>query len=297
MAGDLIPPPSPAGRPPADPVAESTAVPPVLEPPPSPPAAPAVRAPYPGRFGFVFGALAGIGVCAAALAVLLLGGSGGPSVRLAENWSAWRPPTSEMLAGADAIAAHVGTRYKRDDGAQLVSVDGGPLELEGLPVGVMVRPRGGAIEVLEGDGVMYVLNGLGISGAIDEGKPSERRSRLLRREALELVLYSFRYLDDVTMVAVMLPPAPPRERAQDDAGEPQQLQRRAVFFRPGDLLPELPVALGETLAARTPLARSLTDAESARIDSLTLGNTFLAHLQQAQNALTYLVLEEPGGED
>jgi hypothetical protein len=304
MAGDLIPPPSPAGRPPADPVAASTASAPALEapqpqpepPPPSPPAR-TVRAPYPARFGFVFGALAGIGACAAALAVMLLGGGGGPSVRLAENWSAWQPPTSEMLAGADAIAAHVGERYKRDDGEQLVSVQGGPLELEGLPVDVMVRPRGGAIQVLEGDGVMYVLNGLGISGSIGVGKPSQPRMRLLRRQALELVLYSFRYLDDVTMVAVMLPPAPREERAQNEAGEAQELQRQAVFFRPGDLLPQLQVPLSETLSPRTPLARSLNPAESARVDSLTQSNVFLAQLQQAQDALTYLVLEEPGGED
>jgi hypothetical protein len=162
---------------------------------------------------------------------------------------------------------------------------------------VMVRPRGGAIEVLEGDGLLYVLNGLGISGSIGEGRPSERRLRLLRRQALELVLYSFRYLDDVTMVAVMLPPAPRDARAQTEAGEAQQLQRQAVFFRPGDLLPQLQVPLSATLSPRTPRARSLTAAESARIDSLTLSNVFLAQLQQAQDALTYLVLEEPGGED
>jgi hypothetical protein len=228
---------------------------------------------------------------------MLLGGSGGPSVRLAENWSAWQPPTSEMLAGADAIAAHVGARYKRDDGEQLVSVQGGPLELEGLPVGVMVRPRGGAIEVLEGDGLMYVLNGLGISGSIGEGKPSERRLRLLRRQALELVLYSFRYLDDVTMVAVMLPPAPRKANADDGADDAQPLERQAVFYRPGDLLAQLQVPLSATLTPETPKASALTEDESSVIDALTLSNVFVAQFQQAQDALTYLVLEEPGGED
>jgi hypothetical protein len=300
MAGDLIPPPSPAGRPSADPVAELTAPTPAaapqLEPPPPSPPARSGAAPYPGRFGFVFGVLAGIGACAAALALLLLGG-GGPSVRLAENWSPWRPATSEMLAGADAIARHVGARYKRDDGKQLVSIQGGPLELGGLPVGVMVRLRSGAIETLEGDGVMYVLNGLGANGAIGEGKPSARLTRLLRREALELVLYSFRYLDDVTMVAVMLPPAARAAREPDAAGDAQPLERQAVFFRPGDLLPQLQAPLADTLPRATPRARSLSGAESARIDSLTLGNVFAAQVQQAQDALTYLVLEEPGGGD
>ena len=306
MAGDLIPPPSPAGRPPADPVAESTAAsaaaappvaPPELEPPPSPQPARPVRAPYPARFGFLFGALAGIGACAAALAVMLLGGRGGTSVQLAENWSPWRPATSEMLPGAEAIAEHVGARYKHNDGGQLVGVQSGPLELAGLPVGVMVRPRGGAIEILEGDGLMYVLNGLGPNGSIEAGKPSERRTRLLRREALELVLYSFRYLDDVTMVAVMLPPEARKARPQDDADDPQPLQRQAVFFRPGDLLPQLQVPLADTLPPRTPLARTLNGFEAARIDSLTLSNLFRAKFEQAQDALTYLVLEEPGGED
>jgi hypothetical protein len=294
MAGDLIPPPSPAGRPSADPVAELTAAAPAAAPqpaaaPPSPPARSTAAAPYRGRFGFVFGALAGIGACAAALGVLLLGGGGGPSVRLAENWSPWRPATSEMLPGAEAIAKHVGARYKRDDGKQLVGVQSGPLELSGLPVGV--------IETLEGAGLMYVLNGLGPGGAIAEGKPSERRARLLRREALELVLYSFRYLDDVTMVAVMLPPAPREARKRDEADDAQPLQRQAVFFRPGDLLPQLQVPLAATLPRAAPPASRLTAAESARIDALTLGNVFLAEFQQAQDALTYLVLEEPGGGD
>jgi hypothetical protein len=142
---------------------------------------------------------------------------------------------------------------------------------------------------------MYVLNGLGAAGAIAEGKPSERRARLLRREALELVLYPFRYLDDVTMVAVMLPPEARAGQAQDDAEDAQQLERRAVFFRPGDLLPQLQVPLVETLPPKTPLARTLSGPESTRIDSLTLGNLFAAKFEQAQDALTYLVLEEPGG--
>ena len=113
-----------------------------------------------------------------------------------------------MVDGAEEIAGHVGLQYKLDSGDQLVSVRSSALELQGEEIGVAVRPQGGALQFLEGDGLLYILNGLGPNGTIPTGKASKKRGRLLLREALELALYSFRYLEDVTMVAVLLPQAP-----------------------------------------------------------------------------------------
>ena len=62
-------------------------------------------------------------------------------------------------------------------------------------------------EVVEtSDSVMYVLCGTGENCAIDEGEPSADRYRLLRREALELALYSFKYTDADSVIA-LLPPS------------------------------------------------------------------------------------------
>ena len=82
---------------------------------------------------------------------------------------------------------------------------------------------------------MYTLNGLGPNGSIPGGKPSTSARLLLRREALELALYSFRYLDDVDMVVVLLPPSSAAVAGKEGRRRTTQTRRRRVFFRPGDL--------------------------------------------------------------
>jgi hypothetical protein len=235
-----------------------------------------------GRSGFRLGALAGVVVCAAAVTVVLVLASSDDGPPLAKNWSTWQPESTEMLEGAQAIASHVGPQYELDDGARLTKVRSSGLELDGAPLGVAVRPTGDELQFLEGDGLLYVLNGLGPGGTVAGGKATKERGRLLMREALELSLYSFRYLDDVTMVGVLLPPAAAAE-------DPSQ----AVFYRPGDLLDQIQVPLARTLSPRTPRPRTMTAAESGRVDSLVLRNLFLASVQPVKDDETYLVLTEP----
>ena len=288
MAGDLIPPPSPARR--TDPEAETKATAELEDAVQLGAEATALTGPSPfrSRFGFLFGVLAGLALCAAGTTVLLLGGGDKSGPQLAENWSAWEPETTRMVEGAAEIAGHVGLQYKLDSGDQLVSIRSSSLELQGEEIGVAVRPQGGSLEYLEGDGLLYILNGLGPNGTIPTGTASKKRGRLLMREALELALYSFRYLDDVTMVAVLLPAAPATAAATQ-----QERQTRAVFYRPGDLIEELQVPLSDTLSAKTPTPASMTRAEAKRVDELTLRNLFLASVQPLEAEHNYLVLVEP----
>ena len=90
---------------------------------------------------------------------------------------------------------------------------------------------------------MYTLNGLGPKGSVRGGKPSEARHLLLRREALELALYTFRYVKNVDLVVALLPPKPPREDARTRTGttttSTADPQTQALFYRPGDLEPQL----------------------------------------------------------
>ena len=294
MAGDLIPPPSPAGRPPPDPVIEPPAkveAAAELEPPAVEAPARGTPAPFRRRFGFLWGVLGGIAVCTAAVLVSLIATTGDSGPKLAANWSPWAPETSQMVDGAQQIADHVSLRYKLDGGEQLVSVRSSALELGGEPLGVAVRPAGGEIRFLEGEGLLYILNGLGPSGR-PPGKPTKARGRLLMREALELALYSFRYLDDVTMVAVLLPQSP--EQAEANAGGAAAApETNAVFYRPGDLLEQLQVPLERTLSPRTPRPSTMTKEEAERVDDLTLRNVFLASIQPLQADRSYLVLVEP----
>jgi hypothetical protein len=127
------------------------------------------------------------------------------------------------------------------------------------------------------------------------GKPSKARHALLRREALELALYSFRYLDGINEVVTLLPPAVPTgkasKKAKAKANAKPQLQ--AVYYRPGDLKPQLESPLDQTLDPGRLAPDRLSSIEKRRIDALTMPNLFLVSYQLAQNQLPYLVLDRP----
>jgi hypothetical protein len=306
MAKDLIPPPSPAGRPepesaesverirdglwsggeiaaraerPADEVDAA-------------PAAPARPGPsrYHSRFGFIVGALIGVVLAALGLGVLLAvdaNEAGKP-----DSWSAWKPTTSDDLGAARQIAEHVGVKYRLGDADQLVAVQSSGMEIADRPLSVALRTAsvGGDIKLLDGHGVMYTLNGLGEHGSIAGGEPSKARHLLLRREALELALYTFHYADDVDMVVTLLPPPPPEAGADESTALPPV---QALFFRPGDLQGELGVPLETTVPPRTPRPEQIrmNKPEFKRIDALTRSNLFTASFQQGQDASVFLVLE------
>ena len=305
MAKDLIPPPSPAGRPEpessdahgriadglwsgsertAEEAPAAQAAPAAADPPPGP-------SPYRSRFGFLVGALIGVAFAVVALGVLLAFDASERAEP--DGWSSWQPSGGDEQQVAAQIAEHVGVKYRLGDADQLVAVQSSGMELAERPLEIALRtaPVGGDIELIEGHGVMYKLNGLGKDGSIAGGKPSPERLLLLKREALELALYTFRYADDVDMVVALLPPDPDRADAEATAGQLPPFP--AMFFRPGDLRGELGVPLESTLPAATPRPEQidLDDPVSKRIDTLTSGNFFTASFQQGQDASVFLVLD------
>jgi hypothetical protein len=295
MARDLIPPLSPAGRPPAD------GTPHLIELPPEAPRSPAEPAmgPPPGpsefrnRFGFLLGALAGVFIAAALVALIVIAdnGSGGVDEGLAPNWSRWQPSDHSIEQGATEIAQHVGAEYKHPDGKQLVDIKGGELPSD---VNLVVRSSG--ITTIDGTRVLYTLDGLGPNGSIKGGTPSETRLKVLHREALELALYTFRYLPDAESVTVWLPPPPPTEQEKQSAavatatGVPSTTTppKTVLFYRPGDLRQQLQVPLGNTLGPRTPSTDKYSGAEADTVDTLTLSNKFDLTVQGNQ-----VVLDRP----
>jgi hypothetical protein len=300
VARDLIPPPSPAGRPSPDHElhedAEATGEP--RDAAASGPAAPLGPSPFRSRFGFVTGALAGVCIAAAAVFAVLVGTSPeqASDPRLADHWSTWLPPGKDVISAPSAIANHVQTEYKRADGKQLVSVHGGPLLYAGsgglpLPFGIKLEPEDGTILDLGTNGVLYTLTGTGKSGRIVGDKATAARHRLLRREALELALYSFRYVDSIRMVVALLPVSDKKAKPRDTG----QAELQAVFYRPGDLKRQLQSPLSTTLSTRTKLKpSSLEAAEAALIDRLTKGKVFTATFQQQPDGQLYLVLARKG---
>jgi hypothetical protein len=219
---------------------------------------------YAPRFHFLTGALLAFGAAAVAALVLIVvdpGKSGGP----AKDWSSWHPDTGGNT-GATEIADHVSPQYRFTSGRQLVSVEASPLQIEGVPLSVAIRETaaaGGAIRVFADGGLIYRLCGLGPYCSIIQGKPSRERHLLLRREALELALYSFRYLADVNQVVVFMPPPP------------GQKPNQAVFFRRGDVEPEMHRPLTQSLAARVPTVRNVTlSPDATLVDQITSPKQF-----------------------
>jgi hypothetical protein len=322
MAKDLIPPPSPAGRPSGDADAErqrarereeakarqgglwsrTTEPDPLAEavemtdrvgeeaPPPG-------DSPYRSRFGLVFGVLLGLAIATlaigAAVYVGTTGNNGAP-----DGWSQWKPGSDDGVGAAKQIATHVGRKYRLSDGNQIVGVQAGPLEVFDVPLEVALRtaPQGGNIDFIDGNGLMYTLNGLGPKGSVRGGKPTEARHLLLRREALELALYTFRYVKDVDLVVALLPPKPPDEKKTGTATTAAtDSPTQALFFRPGDLEPQLEIPLRATIPSSTPRPETIPPAESRRIDALTRSNLFLASFQQGQDQKAFLVLDRLPG--
>jgi len=240
----------------------------------------AAQAPHAARFQFLLGALLALAVAGIAGGVVLSVGRGAPSPSV--NWSPWHP-TSSGTGAAQQIADHVGPEYRLPTGQQLVAVTGGPLQVAGLPLTIALRAdpaNANNISLIDGKGVLFRLCGLGPKCAIDQGKASIQRHLLLRREALELALYSFRYLSDVKQVVVFLPP----RQGQDPS--------QAVFFRPNDVEFELEHPLRASLEPSAPTVAGVTRSPDASLVArVTASSLYSFTLTQSnQDASVFLVL-------
>jgi hypothetical protein len=247
---------------------------------PAAPAAPAARSSsYSARFQFLTGALVAVGLAAlVGIVVLVVAPSTstpGPA------WSPWKP-SSGGVQGATQIASHVAPEY-RDHGKQLVNVDANDLSFKGVPLTVALRTaaeQGGNIQIHDEKGVLFQLCGLGPSCAIDHGKPSTARGFLLRREALELALYTFRYLKDVKQVVVLIPPV---------KGKAQTI---ALYFRPDQVRAELDRPLTSSLVPKAPTVANVTLSPDAALVDQATDDQYLFTLNGSSfNNGGFLVLE------
>lgn len=239
------------------------------------------------RFQLALGALVFCAVAALALAFVFVA-TGGDRATTTDAWSSFRPSSDGLDTGAREIADHVGRQYRLPTGQQIVAVTGGPLEYEveqqKLPMKIAMRESvadGGDIEILDGRGVLYRMCGLADKCAIGAGKASEERTLLLRREALELALYSFHYLDDVEHVVVFIPPA---------KGEDQPF---ALHFSHDDVAGQLARPLSVTLPTPVPNPDTITIAPNTpAIRQLTYANLFKFSLTVGnQDTNVFLVLD------
>jgi hypothetical protein len=246
---------------------------------------------YRGRFGAFYLLLAvAAGAAVGSLVVLLERGSPAP----APAWSEWEPQGSAERRAAQ-IADRVSTPYRLPSGNPLVGVtyagpptiagpDGSPLQIRALAVQNPTSTGAEDIDAIpSASNVMYVLCGLGPACSIPEGQPSDARGQLLRREALELALYSFRYIDGIHSVLVMLPPRADGQNAT------------AVFLERSNLRAALEQPLEETLTAPlVPGVGGITAEEGRAIDRLTQSRVYAYRpLQQQDGAFVLFLVAAP----
>jgi hypothetical protein len=187
-----------------------------------------------------------------------------PSPTPPPPFSSWRPTASEVQERIVQIANHVGRTYRLPSGNQLTQVKiGGPAagkSLRAIIIPTTPNPQTlDDFERFDGDkSVVYVLCGSGTNCKIAEGAASTARGTVIRREALELALYTMAYAKPIDNVLVFVPPGPGEKKLN-----------KTLFFHRDDLSSTLDRPLRMTLPHRPPLPGAIKPAEKRTVDELT----------------------------
>jgi hypothetical protein len=229
------------------------------------------------RFSLVYDLLAAVAAASIAALVVVLTR---PDATKAQNWSKFQP-TGSAIARTRQIATKVSGEYKLKAGRKLAAVvpsplqttrflqgDSGPVSVE-VPISTLaVQPDVSTGKHEEGDyklynaatTVAYQMCGFGTTAqnCAISGTATNARGQLLRREALELALYTLKYVPGTNAVLTYLPP-----RA-DQAAPPT-----SVLVARSDVKTNLDEPLTRTL---TPRSITLGDKPSdfTAVDKLTL---------------------------
>ena len=246
---------------------------------------------YRFRFGILYVALAAIVGAGVGTFVVL---ATRPAPPEAAAWSSWQPSGSK-LARVRQIADRIPKAYKQPNGEQLTVSQASQLavstESGDMPVtSIFVRPdttRGLAeesdIDAFTGAGaVSYGLCGLGGGPQCAlSGQASVERFTVLSRQALELSLYTFKYVDDVDSVIVFMPPSTKGE------------SNGSLFLRRADVADELRRPISKLLPSTAPRVGGLTGVEVGNILRLTRSRTYAFEFQAASDGRPILVLTPP----
>ncbi len=243
---------------------------------------------YTGRFVLIYGGLAAVLIASVSTLVILLAGSikiGSPS----PSWSNWQPGRGTRSVVTSAIAQHVAQQYHLNKaGAQLLAVVSGPPQLANgthkvLMSNIAVRKAPNSTTGIEinptGSTWTDQLCGLGTACSIASGQASYTRGRLVRREALEVALYTFKFVPGINSVVAFMPPPP------------GQTTTELLYLQKQDLLKQLSQPLDKTLPLATPPLPTAPDPkEAATIDELTLPSIYSYTVQGLQDNSALLIL-------
>jgi len=236
---------------------------------------------YHFRFSLVYAVLAAVAAGSIAALVVVVTR---PDAVKAPSWSKFEP-TGSAVARTRQIATQVSGEYKLRAGRKLATVvpsplqttrflqgDSGPVSVE-VPISTLAaQPDISTGKHEEGDfklynastTVAYQMCGFGATAqnCAISGKATNARGQLLRREALELSLYTLKYVPGTNAVLTYLPP-----RA-DQAAPPT-----SVLIARSDVKDILDRPLTRTLTPKR-IVLGDTPADFAAVDKLTLPRLF-----------------------
>ena len=216
-------------------------------------------------------AVAGVG---ALVLILLL-----PAAAHSPPWSKF-VPTGSSLDMERQIATQVSSEYRAAPGSLLVSVFPGPLQAPGVVQGdsgpqsvevpitlIAVQPDVSTGQQEQGDFTFYRPDstvGYEMCGFSDSQQNCAAQSlggtdpeQLLRREALELALYTLKYVPGTNAVITYLPPT-----------SNPQAPTRALFVTRNDVNKSLQLPLARTLKPKKILLGGLVVPDSGRVAAL-----------------------------
>jgi hypothetical protein len=278
----------------------------------------AARSPHTSRFRAAIVILGGLAVVAVIAAVVIASqGRGGSQSTL--PWSLWKP-TDTGAQGAREIADYIAPNYRISAADQLDVVTVVNLESSaaqqaaaqaqangtsasaqsGLQVAVRPSASSSQVRLLGGNTVAYNLCGIGGKNcSIGTGKPSTDRLLLLRREALELALYTFKYIGGTDNVLAVLPPGHTQATSKlsktlpaggaSSSAKPVDI---AVLFQRQELAPLLAHPVDLILPEQQPptVAQMPKAPEANLVAQATSRGLFSDQLQQAQDGSSLMVL-------
>jgi hypothetical protein len=159
------------------------------------------------------------------------------------------------------------------------------------------------VSLLSGKTIAFNMCGTGGKAcAIGVGQPSTDRLLLLRREALELALYTFKYISGVQNVVAILPPGHTEQTSSLTSKPPASNTKTtskpvdiAVLFIRDELKPLLTRPLTDTFPEQFPpsvpeLSQWHNTEEAGLVDQITAHGLFSERLVQAQDGSNLIVL-------
>jgi hypothetical protein len=233
------------------------------------------------RFWLAYLALAGLFGAAVGTFIVL---EERPAPTPTPPWSEWKPTAGNPGAAQQQIAEHVGGRYRLPSGKKLVDVLAGQPGPASDPIRTVAvartldpkAPSDLRARVDSSQTAMYILCGDVKTCAIE---PTPAHAAALRREALELALYTFRYIDEANSVATFIGLS------------------RVLFVTKPEFSRQLQSPLRVTLPqANAPTPGTVSPIENETVDSLTAKRLFDYRVEhEPTSGARVLLLAPPAG--